>query len=115
MNEVALENILVYENIDLNIQERKLSKWKNNMREAAACKKEKRRQHQRTKLFPFETSHPLRLELKDVALWNIPVYDIDLNIKNDHKHYQDIIIKGVKERQSAEVKDVKQQNSKLST
>ena len=68
------------------------------MREAAACKKEKRRQHQRTKLFPFETSHPLRLELKDVALSNIPVYDIGLNIKNN-EHYQDIIIK-VLERSS---------------
>ena len=29
---------------------------------------------QRTKLFPFETSHPLRSELKDVALLNIPLY-----------------------------------------
>ena len=37
---------------------------------------------QRTKLFPFETSHPLRSELKDVALLNIPLYkDIYLNIE----------------------------------
>ena len=37
--------------------------------------------HQHTKIFPFETSHPLRLELKDVALLNIPLYKgIDLNV-----------------------------------
>ena len=49
------------------------------MREAHARKK-KRKQHQRTKLFPFETSHPLRSELKDFALENIPLYkDIDLH------------------------------------
>ena len=41
-----------------------------------------KKQLQRTKLFPFETSHPLRSELKDAALLNIPLYkDIDLNIE----------------------------------
>ena len=45
-------------------------------------KENNKKQLQRTKLFPFETSHPLRSELKDVALLNIPLYkDIDLNIE----------------------------------
>ena len=44
--------------------------------------KKYKKQHKRTKLFPFETSHPLRSELKLAALLNIPLYkDIDLNIE----------------------------------
>ena len=43
LNEVALENILVYKYIDLNIQQRKLSRY-NNKR----CEKRTRKKKQET-------------------------------------------------------------------
>ena len=47
------------------------------MREGGVREKNKKLL-QHTKLFPFETSHPLMSELNEAALENIPVYKKDI-------------------------------------